>query len=146
MGLVRPLPDGPWWKFALGMLVFMGSIVVSVWLSSPVPAAFSVLGIIMFVEARGLRCPQCRRRLKQRKVPVEGGPTYRVFWECSRCIALWDGERLVDPTRDWCRGIHSPDVHSPAYPLCRGPLYFCIFIEIRNHFAFLRNPLNLSLL
>ena len=100
MRLVRPLPNGPWWAFALGLLAVVGGIIATGLLSSPWPLAISVVGVIVFVEARGLRCPQCRRRLTQRKVPVDGGPAYRVFWECSRCVALWDGEMIVDPTRD----------------------------------------------
>lgn len=43
-------------------------------LSSPWPLAASILGIIVFVEARGFRCPQCGRRLTERRVPVDDGP------------------------------------------------------------------------
>ena len=79
--------------------VFGGVIAVIV-LSSPWPLVASVVGIIMFGEARGLRCPQCVRRLTERKVPVDNGPAYRRFWECRHCVAVWDGESIIDPTQD----------------------------------------------
>jgi hypothetical protein len=100
MTLVRPLPKGPWWAFALGLLVFIAGAIVAGLLWSPWPLVASVIGIVVFVEARGLRCPQCRRRLTERKVPVDDGPAYRLFWECRRCAALWDGEMLYDPIKD----------------------------------------------
>src|SRR5712675_818408 len=100
MALVRPLPRGPWWALALGLLVLLGGMVAARWLSSPWPLLVPVVGIIVYGAARGLRCPQCGRRLAERRVPVDGGPAYQSFWECRRCSALWDGEVIVDPRSD----------------------------------------------
>src|SRR6185369_14988517 len=100
MALVRPLPRGPWWAFALGLFAFLAGVVAAGLLSSPWPLVASVVGIVVFVEARGLRCPQCGRRLTERRVPVDDGPAYRMFWECRHCSALWDGDMIFDPTRD----------------------------------------------
>src|SRR6266853_1199926 len=100
MSLVRPLPHGPWWALALALLVFFGGVVVAGWLGSPWPLVFPVVAIIIFGEWRGLRCPQCRRRLVSRKVPVEGGPAYRLFYECPECEGLWDSNLLFDPSKD----------------------------------------------
>ena len=105
MKLIRPLPEGPWWLYALGLLAIVGGFIAIV--SFPPSALVIVVaglvivaGIAVVAEARWVRCPQCGRRLTERKVPVDGGPAYRVFWECPGCVALWDGEMIIDPTRD----------------------------------------------
>lgn len=98
MALVRTFPRGPWWAFALGILALLGSFAATGWLNSPWPLAGFVVGIIVLAEARGFRCPQCRRRLVRRKVLIDGGPKYRLFLECPRCVALWDLGREFDPT------------------------------------------------
>jgi len=100
MSLVRPLPHGPWWALALALLIFFGGVVVTGWLWTPWPLAASVVGTIIFGEWRGFRCPQCKRKLVARKVPVEGGPAYRVFYECRHCEGLWDPDLLFDPSSD----------------------------------------------
>ena len=84
----------------MGMLAFFAGGIAAGIFSSPWPLVGSVVGILVFAQARGLRCPQCGRQLVLRKVPVDGGPAYRMFWECRRCVALWDGEIVIDPTRD----------------------------------------------
>src|SRR5689334_21704024 len=82
MSLVRPFPRGPWWAFALGLFAFFAGIIVAGLFSSPWPLVTSVVGIVVFGEARGLRCPQCGRRLSKRKATVDGGPAYHSFLEC----------------------------------------------------------------
>jgi len=100
MALLRTLPRGPWWAFALALVVFLAGVIAAGWFSSPWPLVASVLGIILFCAARGVRCPQCGRRLAERRVPVDDGPAYRRFWECRHCVAVWDGESVVDPSQD----------------------------------------------
>lgn len=100
MSLVRPLPHGPWWSFAVGLLVVLSGFVLAGWLGSPWPLVAPVVGIIIIGEWRGFRCPQCRRKLVSRKTPVEGGPAYRIFYECPHCEGLWDPDLLFDPTKD----------------------------------------------
>jgi hypothetical protein len=97
MALIRPLPRGPWWAFALALVVFLGGFFAAGILSSPWPLVFSVLAIIGFCSLRGVRCPQCGRRLTERRVPVDDGPAQRIFWECSGCAAVWDGQSVFDP-------------------------------------------------
>jgi len=82
------------------LLTFFAGVVAAGLLRSPWPLVASVVGIIVFGEVRGLRCPQCRRRLTERRVPVDEGPAYQMFWECPRCVAVWDGQMVIDPTRD----------------------------------------------
>ena len=99
MGIVRPLPKGPWWRLPLTVVVILFAILGTGLLQSPWPMLIAVV-VIVVGELRGLRCPQCNRRLKQRRVPVDNGPAYKVFYECPHCAALWDGEMTFDPTRD----------------------------------------------
>lgn len=66
-------------------------------LMSPWPLLILVV-FIAVGEIRGFRCPQCKRRLKERRVPVGGGPAYKVFLQCEHCAALWDGEMAFDPS------------------------------------------------
>jgi hypothetical protein len=96
MSLMRPLPSGSKWGFALGILALVGCIVAAGWFSSPLPLLL-IVGIIAIGEWRGERCPQCRRKLLARKVPVEGGPSYRVFYECRHCERMWDPDLHFDP-------------------------------------------------
>ena len=79
---------------------FLAGVIAAGFLSSPWPLIASVLGVILLCLARGVRCPQCGRRLTERRVPVDEGPAYRRFWECSHCVAVWDGEAIIDPTQD----------------------------------------------
>ena len=55
MSLVRPLPRGPWWGFALGLILFLGGCVVSRLLSSPWPIVAVVAGILLFGTSLALR-------------------------------------------------------------------------------------------
>jgi hypothetical protein len=98
MSLVKTFPRGPWWALALGLAVFFGGIVAAGLVWSPWPLAACVVGGVVFGEARGLRCPQCGRRLAERKTPVEGGPAYRLFLECRHCCELWDSGHVFDPS------------------------------------------------
>jgi hypothetical protein len=96
MGIVRPLPKSPWWTLPVTVTVILAAIVGAGWSQSPWPLLG--LGLIILVgELRGFRCPQCRRRLRSRDVPIEGGPAYQVFFECTHCEALWDGQMKFDP-------------------------------------------------
>ena len=97
MALVRTFPRGPWWAFALGIMALLGSFFAAAWLGSPWPLVGFVVGIIVLAEARGFRCPQCRRRLVKRRVLIDGGPTYRVFVECPRCVSMWELDQVFDP-------------------------------------------------
>jgi hypothetical protein len=97
MSLVRPLPKQPRWVFVLGVSIVVLSFLATGLLGSPWPMA-AILGYIMFCHARGERCPQCKRRLVERRVPVDSGPAYRLYVECPHCVALWDTERTIDPT------------------------------------------------
>ena len=98
MSLVRTFPRGPWWEFVLALLAFFGGIVAAGITSSPWPLVACVVGLVVFAEARGLRCPQCARRLTQRRTPMNGGPAYRLFLECRHCSALWDSGQVFDPS------------------------------------------------
>jgi hypothetical protein len=97
---VKPLPRGSRWPLVIGLTVFFAGLVTAGLLSSPWPLVASVAGIVVCVEARGIRCPQCRRRLTLRKVPVGDGPAYKMFWECTHCVEIWDGQMTIDPNRD----------------------------------------------
>jgi len=97
MSLVRTFPRGPWWEFALGVAVFFSGIVAAGLLWSPWPLVACIVGGVVLGEARGFRCPQCGRRLAERKTPVAGGPAYRLFLECRHCSALWDSGHVFDP-------------------------------------------------
>jgi len=100
MPLTRPLPHGPWWALALALAIFFGGVIVAGLTGSPWPLVAPVVAIIVYGEWRGFRCPQCTRKLTERKVPVEGGPAYRIFYECRHCQGLWDPELLFDPSKD----------------------------------------------
>jgi hypothetical protein len=98
--LLRPLPHGPWWAFALGIVLLLAGFALSGWLSAPFPLVICVVGIIVFSMWRGFRCPQCGRKMRERRAPIDGGPAYRIFYECTQCEALWDAEMKFDPTDD----------------------------------------------
>jgi len=95
---VRPLPPGPWWTFALGMVVFFGGLMLAGWLWSLWPLVIAVAGMFMFRAWRGVRCPICDTKLVRREVPLEGGPARRLFYECPECLDLWDSGTTYDPT------------------------------------------------
>ena len=96
MGIVRPLPKSPWWTLPVTVAVILATFLSAGWFQSPWPF-FGLALIIALGEWRGFRCPQCRRRLRSRDVPIDGGPAYQVFYECTSCEALWDGQMKFDP-------------------------------------------------
>jgi hypothetical protein len=98
--LVRPLPSGSKWAFALGLLVLIAGFFLAGWLSSPWPVFIPIATLVLYGLWSGIRCPQCHRRMHDRKAPIHGGPTYRLFYECKQCEALWDSGRVIDPTAD----------------------------------------------
>jgi hypothetical protein len=97
MSLVRPLPKEARWVVVFGVSVVALSCIAAGLLASPWPF-LAIVAFIVFSFARGERCPQCKHRLKERRVPIDGGPAYRLYWECPRCVALWDAERTIDPS------------------------------------------------
>ena len=99
MSLVRPLPKQPWWSLPVTVVVIIATFLAAGLLNSPWP--FLALALIVIIgEIRGFRCPDCKRRLKSRDIPVQGGPAYKVFYECVRCATLYDGQMTFDPSQD----------------------------------------------
>jgi hypothetical protein len=47
--------------------------------------------------AKTQRESRCGSRLTERRMPVDGGPAYRIFLECSHGVAQWDPELAFDP-------------------------------------------------
>ena len=96
MRLVRQLPGPPWWGLALGLAAFVGSLLATVWLASPLPL-LPWVAVIAFAEWRGIRCPQCGTRLVSHEVPLDGGPAYRTFYECPACKGMWESDVIGSP-------------------------------------------------
>jgi len=96
MSLVRQLPGPRWWVLALALAAFVGSLWATAWLGSPLPL-LACAGLIAFAEWRGVRCPQCGKRLVSNEVPLEGGPAYRTFYECPACNGMWESDVIRHP-------------------------------------------------
>jgi hypothetical protein len=99
MSLIRPLPPISWWAFGIGLTLVVACIVIAGVLESPVPF-LPIAALIIFGEWRGTRCPECGRKMRSRKVPLQGGPEYRLYYECPHCEGLWDPNLKFDPSGD----------------------------------------------